>query len=70
MEAYFLDKPKFNRLYNCSLYDIDQIPIEERAHPFWGTFMLIGYVFFMVSQPFLKHVYTSFGVGRFGSRGA
>ncbi|KAI6170518.1 hypothetical protein M3Y97_01144600 [Aphelenchoides bicaudatus] len=48
METFLFDKLKYDQLYNCSFYDINQIPLEERRHKFWGVFFLVGYVVFMI----------------------
>nr|CAD2197420.1 unnamed protein product [Meloidogyne enterolobii] len=38
MEVYFFKPDEYERLYNCSSYDIDQIPLEKRRHEWLGIF--------------------------------
>jgi hypothetical protein len=56
MDLYFLDKPKFQRLYNCTFYKIEWIPLEERVHVFWGCFFLVASALFTVSINFLPNL--------------
>lgn len=38
MEVYFFKPDEYERLYNCSSYNIDQIPLEKRRHEWLGIF--------------------------------
>ncbi|KAF7627333.1 hypothetical protein Mgra_00009374 [Meloidogyne graminicola] len=38
MEVYFFKPNEYERLYNCSIYNIDQIPLEKRKHEWLGIF--------------------------------
>jgi hypothetical protein len=49
MEVYLFDQVKYQQLYNCSFYNVSRIPLEDRAHPYWGVFYLTFYVIFMVT---------------------
>nr|CAD2180802.1 unnamed protein product [Meloidogyne enterolobii] len=39
MDLYFFHHDEYERLYNCSLYNIDQIPLEKRQHKILGIFL-------------------------------
>jgi hypothetical protein len=49
MELYLFNKPKFQQLYNCTFYNVNDLPLEERAHSVIGGLFLVGYVVFTVS---------------------
>uniref|UniRef100_A0A915LP17 Battenin n=1 Tax=Meloidogyne javanica TaxID=6303 RepID=A0A915LP17_MELJA len=38
MDVYFFKPDEYERLYNCSSYSIDQIPLEKRKHEWLGIF--------------------------------
>uniref|UniRef100_A0A914ICG5 Odorant receptor n=1 Tax=Globodera rostochiensis TaxID=31243 RepID=A0A914ICG5_GLORO len=42
MEVFFFHPEEYDRLYNCSAYSIDQIPLEKRQH------ILIGVIFLSI----------------------
>ncbi|KAI6171204.1 Protein CBR-SRT-29 [Aphelenchoides bicaudatus] len=37
MEVFLFEPQTYQRLYNCSFYDVDSIPVERRRNPFLGT---------------------------------
>jgi hypothetical protein len=37
MEDFVLNTPDFRLLYNCSMYDVDSVPLAQRQHPFLGV---------------------------------
>uniref|UniRef100_A0A1I8BGR3 G_PROTEIN_RECEP_F1_2 domain-containing protein n=1 Tax=Meloidogyne hapla TaxID=6305 RepID=A0A1I8BGR3_MELHA len=39
MDVYFFKSDEYERLYNCSSYNIDQIPLEKRRHEWLGIFL-------------------------------
>ncbi|KAH7712801.1 hypothetical protein AAVH_19875 [Aphelenchoides avenae] len=41
---------EFQRLYNCSAYSIDDIPLEARQHPITGAVYVILFLIYQVSQ--------------------
>ncbi|KAI6237927.1 hypothetical protein M3Y95_00316300 [Aphelenchoides besseyi] len=43
METLLFNSEKYERLYNCSFYDVNSLPIENRRHRFWGLFFLFLY---------------------------
>nr|CAD2189581.1 unnamed protein product [Meloidogyne enterolobii] len=38
MDVYFFKPDEYERLYNCSSYSVDQIPLEKRKHEWLGIF--------------------------------
>ncbi|KAI6243319.1 Serpentine Receptor, class T [Aphelenchoides fujianensis] len=46
MELLLFDRPKFDRLYNCSGYDVDQIPLEVRRNRIVGVVYVGGWAIF------------------------
>ena len=50
MDLYFFHHDEYERLYNCSLYNIDQIPIEKRQHKILGFFFFILSTIYGVSK--------------------
>jgi hypothetical protein len=32
MDIYFFQPERYERMYNCNLYSVDQIPLEQRQH--------------------------------------
>ncbi|KAL3108920.1 hypothetical protein niasHT_011470 [Heterodera trifolii] len=45
METFFFKPELYNRLYNCTSYDIDQIPLEQRKHFLVGAlYMVFGII--------------------------
>ncbi|KAI1710706.1 serpentine type 7TM GPCR chemoreceptor srt domain-containing protein [Ditylenchus destructor] len=47
MEMYFFRHAEWERLYNCSLYQVDDVPLENRQHVFLGTTFIILSIIFM-----------------------
>ncbi|KAF7633323.1 hypothetical protein Mgra_00007303 [Meloidogyne graminicola] len=41
MNVYFFYPNEYEHLYNCSIYNINQIPIEKRQHKLLGIFFII-----------------------------
>ncbi|KAI1696412.1 serpentine type 7TM GPCR chemoreceptor srt domain-containing protein [Ditylenchus destructor] len=39
--TYFLGTSEFNLYYNCSTYDVNSIPLDERAHPYRGLLLIV-----------------------------
>jgi hypothetical protein len=52
MEILLFEPAKFNRLYNCSFYDYNSIPLEQRQHRFLGWVIIVSYVVFFVCYSF------------------
>jgi len=50
MDLYFFHHDEYERLYNCSLYNIDQIPVEKRQHKIPGIFFFILSTIYGVSK--------------------
>uniref|UniRef100_A0AC35FGM4 Uncharacterized protein n=1 Tax=Panagrolaimus sp. PS1159 TaxID=55785 RepID=A0AC35FGM4_9BILA len=46
MNHYIFDKEGYHKYFNCSFYDIDLIPSNERKDPYFGIFMIVGSIFF------------------------
>jgi hypothetical protein len=44
--------PKFELLYNCSFYSVEDVPIEKRQHPIFAYVVFFLGVFFEVSVGF------------------
>uniref|UniRef100_A0A915CNI7 Opsin n=1 Tax=Ditylenchus dipsaci TaxID=166011 RepID=A0A915CNI7_9BILA len=54
MELYFLRPSVYEKLYNCNIYSIDQVPIESRQHVIAGTiFMVLATIFIILYIPCL-----------------
>ncbi|KAI1706634.1 serpentine type 7TM GPCR chemoreceptor srt domain-containing protein [Ditylenchus destructor] len=41
LRTYFLDSAEFNLYYNCSSYDVNSIPLKQRAHPYRGLLLIM-----------------------------
>jgi hypothetical protein len=46
MDIYLFNRPEWDRLYNCSLYAVDAIPLAQRQHARLG-WLAIGIFFLM-----------------------
>ncbi|KAH7706570.1 Protein SRT-24 [Aphelenchoides avenae] len=46
MDLLLFDREKYDRLYNCSFYSVDQIPFEERQHGFMGLTLILAFIVF------------------------
>uniref|UniRef100_A0A914I0P2 Uncharacterized protein n=1 Tax=Globodera rostochiensis TaxID=31243 RepID=A0A914I0P2_GLORO len=45
MELLFFNPDEYERLYNCSVYTIDQVPLSKRQHiPLGVIFLSIGII--------------------------
>jgi len=40
MDIYLFKPKEYLRLYNCSLYNIEDIPLEDRQHIFLGVILI------------------------------
>lgn len=58
MELYFLEPERFQRDYNCSFYDIDDIPLAERRQVFLGVCCLCTWVWATVSDSGIKWIFN------------
>ncbi|KAI6186064.1 hypothetical protein M3Y98_00092200 [Aphelenchoides besseyi] len=47
MEWFLIERNKYERLYNCSFYDYQRIPVEQRQHKFLGLVIIVSYALFM-----------------------
>ncbi|KAH7676135.1 Protein SRT-33, partial [Aphelenchoides avenae] len=45
---YFFDRPYFDEMYNCSFYNVDDIPQAERRSTLQGILLLVVGTFFLV----------------------
>jgi hypothetical protein len=46
MDIYLWKPEEYQRLYNCSFYKIEEIPLEKRQHIFLGIcFVLLFFLF-------------------------
>jgi hypothetical protein len=46
MDIYVFQPVEYQRRYNCSLYNVEEIPLEKRQHIFLGiSFILLFFVF-------------------------
>nr|CAD2188433.1 unnamed protein product [Meloidogyne enterolobii] len=50
MDLYLFYQNEYERLYNCSIYNIDQIPLEKRQHKILGIFFIILSTIYVVSK--------------------
>ncbi|KAI1698072.1 serpentine type 7TM GPCR chemoreceptor srt domain-containing protein [Ditylenchus destructor] len=48
MSAYIFHRDEYERLYNCSLYDVDSIPVESRRREVHGWSLIVLFVMFEV----------------------
>lgn len=39
---------EYQLLYNCSAYNVDDIPLEDRQHPLMGTVYIVLFITFQV----------------------
>ncbi|KAI1692921.1 serpentine type 7TM GPCR chemoreceptor srt domain-containing protein [Ditylenchus destructor] len=39
LKEYLFDDTEFDRLYNCSMYEVDSIPFDKRQH------LILGWIF-------------------------
>ena len=63
MDVLLFERAKFERYYNCTNYNISQLPLDQRQHPRVGVFFLLVFVFFLV-------LYSLCLVAMVGGRGA
>lgn len=48
MDLLLWKKDEWNQYYNCSFYDVNQVPLAERQHVLAGSLFLVAYVVFLV----------------------
>jgi hypothetical protein len=41
MDQFVLDTPDFHRLYNCSFYSVDSVPLAKRQHVLLGVVLVL-----------------------------
>ncbi|KAI6233339.1 hypothetical protein M3Y99_00927700 [Aphelenchoides fujianensis] len=46
MEVFLFERDEYSRKYNCTFYDVNNIPVEERRHVLLGAVVLLSYFFF------------------------
>ena len=49
MEVFLFEPEYYNLRFNCSFYDVDVIPVEQRRHVLLGSVILVCYFVYMVS---------------------
>uniref|UniRef100_A0A915DYC2 Uncharacterized protein n=1 Tax=Ditylenchus dipsaci TaxID=166011 RepID=A0A915DYC2_9BILA len=47
MELYFFRRPEYQRLYNCSIYDVEEVPLEKRQHILPGIVFIALFMIFI-----------------------
>lgn len=50
MDVLLFHRAEYERLYNCSAYSIDKIPLEQRQHPILGYSILALFAVYEVSH--------------------
>ncbi|KAI1699302.1 serpentine type 7TM GPCR chemoreceptor srt domain-containing protein [Ditylenchus destructor] len=48
MELYFFRHDEYERLYNCNMYRVEDVPLEKRQNTYLGMAFLILFVIFMI----------------------
>jgi hypothetical protein len=52
MDIYFFQPERYERMYNCNMYNVDQIPLEQRQHVGLGlTWMGLTTIFQARGRP-------------------
>ncbi|KAI3416022.1 hypothetical protein GPALN_005578 [Globodera pallida] len=46
MELFLFDRARFDKLYNCTLYSVDAIPLERRQNIAFGTSLIFFFLLF------------------------
>jgi len=41
MDLYLFHHDEYERLYNCSIYNVEQIRLEKRQHKILGIFFIV-----------------------------
>ncbi|KAI1695370.1 serpentine type 7TM GPCR chemoreceptor srt domain-containing protein [Ditylenchus destructor] len=53
MELYFFRHDEYERLYNCNMYRVEEVPLEKRQNTYLGMAFLVLFFVFMVTLNFL-----------------
>uniref|UniRef100_A0A915CTH9 Uncharacterized protein n=1 Tax=Ditylenchus dipsaci TaxID=166011 RepID=A0A915CTH9_9BILA len=48
MNLYLFRPTEFQRLYNCNVYNVEEVPLEERQHIFLGASYIALFLFFQL----------------------
>uniref|UniRef100_A0A914I832 G protein-coupled receptor n=1 Tax=Globodera rostochiensis TaxID=31243 RepID=A0A914I832_GLORO len=60
MDLFLFHRNEYERLYNCSGFDAELIPIEQRTHTFHGIFLIIlFFVFELLYIPCMMSMYNN-----------
>jgi len=59
MDLYLFHHDEYERLYNCSIYNVDQIPLEKRQHKILGIFFIVLSTIYEVMKYIYKLIKTS-----------
>lgn len=49
MEMFIFHRDEYNRLYNCSLYSVEDVPIEKRQSVLLGFMFMVLFTIYEVS---------------------
>lgn len=50
MDLLVFDRARYEQLYNCSMYSVDDVPLKDRTHAQIGLSFLLLFVIFEVSN--------------------
>lgn len=50
MEMFIFHRDEYNRLYNCSLYSVEDVPIEKRQSVLLGYMFMVLFTIYEVSK--------------------
>lgn len=56
MEVFLFRPDTYERLYNCSVYEVADVPLERRQHPMLGCLFLMTFTIYEVN---FKHLAQS-----------
>lgn len=48
MEVYMFKPEEYERLYNCTAYDIESVPLQQRQNAFVGQMFILMFIFYEV----------------------
>ncbi|KAI1704891.1 serpentine type 7TM GPCR chemoreceptor srt domain-containing protein [Ditylenchus destructor] len=58
MEIFFFEPAVYERLYNCNIYNVDDVPLEQRVHKFEGiTYIALAVLFQIFYIPCTLSIY-------------
>jgi hypothetical protein len=57
MERWYKNDSEFQRLYNCSFYQISEVPLERRQTVSLGIFYITASIVQIVSFFYFPHIY-------------